>query len=259
MSSRISIAGLNARTVALTVLATVSLTVTLLSAVSLIPIGIVSVNQIQNSGYSPPVYFSSTQFFSRVASVIIDPQGYIKNITAGAVVETNTTTYTAGGEAVEFDVAGSTTEVRLRARALTPGFYRAATAEVTTEGVVETIAAGLPIPSTVVEGDAGPISDSLAAEFALAQASASHPGARVPAYDPQHFQVNVSTPGLYAVSLLPSPAANTVCAHPVLIVFGDGVRVNACFPGPAPGTPGRDVRKTRALAAWCAVVFRTLS
>lgn len=238
MSSRVSIAGLGTRTTVLTVVAVAVSVVSILSAVALIPIGIVSINTIQSSGYSPPAYFSGTQFFSRVASMIVDPQGYIKNITAGAAVGTNTTTYTAGGEAVEFDVVGATTEVRIKERVLTPGFYRAAVAELTAEGVVETIADGLPIPSTAVEGDAGPISDSLAAEFVLSQASASHPGARVPAYDPLHFDVDVSTPGLYAVSMLPSPAANTVCTHPVLIVFGDGVRVELCLSGPAPGAAG---------------------
>lgn len=238
MSSRTSIAGLTTRTTVLTWVAVVSVAVSVLSSIALIPISIVSIGTIQNSGFSPPENFPSTQFFSRVAAVIIDPQGYIKNITAGAVVETNSTTYMAGGEAVEFDVAGSTTEVRLRARSLTPGFYRAATAEMTVEGVVDTIATGLPIPSTAVEGDAGPISDSLAAEFALSQASASHPTARVLTYDAQHFDVDVSTPGLYAVSILPSPAASSVCTHPVLIQFGDGVRVEVCLSGPAPGTPG---------------------
>lgn len=238
MASRVSFASMLSRTSYLTYVGLLAVGLTVLASVSIIPIGIVSYRQVKSNSYSPPIYFSANQTVAQVAALVIDPNGYIKNITAGAVVETNTTTYMAGGEAVEIDTVGGDTEVRLRARSITAGEYRAATATLTAEGVVTAIADGLPIASADVEGDAGPIDVSLDAEFVTSAAAATLANERVLSYSAQDFAVNTSTPGLYAVSLLPSPVAGQACTHPVLIAFGDGVRVNACVSGPAPGTPG---------------------
>lgn len=188
--------------------------------------------------FTPPDIYPADQNATPLGSLTVDASGRSINYTLGASVNSSSSGFVAGGEAVELITINDTIIVRLKDRGVAPGAYFMPDVNVTSEGVLTGIQDGTPVDASDVTHGAGTVADALAAGFLVAQASPDLTGERVMSPDAGDFDVDISTPGQYVLSVEPSAVANQVCTHPTSIALGAGTQTDACTSGPAPGTPG---------------------
>jgi hypothetical protein len=190
---------------------------------------------IPSTTYVPTQYFSLTQTAMPPAGFVLDQSGFVKQLLLGNFSTENATTIVGGGEAFEVDDLGNGTFVaRIRDRGIASQMYTRPRTNFTGEGVVSFIESN----ATITSADVTDVEDALQSQFLTGQDSPQLDGDRAALYDAGDFDVSTATPGLLEVSVVPSTVAGQNFTYPVRINFGAGVRTDAVFTGPTPGTPG---------------------
>lgn len=184
--------------------------------------------------FQQPIYYDGDQFVLPLQSAVIDVNGRVRNYTEGVNTTIDGFSVSAGGEAVDVDVLSTEIVIQLKARPGVEGAFTCADVTVTQEGIAAAVTDGLPLAAADVAG----VQAALGSAFLTATAAPDLSGHRVLSHPGTDFVVTTSTPAEFGVALAPSAVAGQNCTYMQSIEFGDGLRVDSCVSGAAPGTPG---------------------
>jgi hypothetical protein len=195
-------------------------------------------------------YFNGTTTVSAIYGVTLNTYGQVTGYTTfvdNDTIQAPILTYgpsdivdaaimQAGGDSVDFAVAGGAATISLKSRGVA-GTYDRANLVANDEGVITAISSP-PILSDEVLFYATNVRSALESNFLLAEASTALPAGKVIQPNANAF-IAMTSSGVYDITLRPRPLLGVNCSNPREITFDAEFGLAAsCLGSPAPGMPG---------------------